>query len=244
MKILIMAAGRGQRFRTGGFEIPKPLIRYKDIPMIEWAIREFPQIPRHDIIIVGIPEVCHYVRGAHPEIRTVSVEYTQNGPAMSALLAGGLIRDDESFVMVDCDVILHKGHVQQFALDLAEDTRIEGGLIFTTIEGDSSAYCSITLKNEYAEPTTRLANRVASLEEKTGGSQHIAVGIYGFKHWRQFRANAMYLANSSFNELYISKVLQFMIKEGQGKCNIRGTWINEADWTCLGTPKEFEEASR
>ena len=241
MKVLIMAAGLGQRFRTEGFEIPKPLIRYQGQPIIEHSINQFNGIPRKDIIVVGIPEVCFYMKGAHPEIRTVCVENTQNGPGMSALLAGGLIGDDESVVLVDCDVIIGGGAAQAFCLDFAGNAYIGGALMFTTVDGDSSPYCSVHLEPHPKRQTIQLPCEVRLLQEKTGTSQKIAIGLYAFKKWRVFRRSVMEWAlDDSGKEVYISKVLQHVMTE-QGQ-EIRATGIPLSLWTCLGTPRELAEA--
>jgi dTDP-glucose pyrophosphorylase len=238
MKALIMAAGLGQRFRKEGFEIPKPLIRYKDLPIIEHSLNQIPGIPRKDIIVVGIPEVCYYMKGAHPEIRTVQVEHTQNGPGMSALLAGGLIAEDESVVLIDCDIIISANAVQQFILDVAGNNYIGGALMYTTVEGDSSAYCSLLIKNKPVRETMSLRTEVYGLEEKTGSTPYIAVGVYAFKKWRSFRHHVFSMAcNDNAKEVYLSGVMaQMMRVDGQ---EVRATSIPLSMWTCLGTPKEL-----
>lgn len=241
MKLLIMAAGLGQRFRTEGFEIPKPLIRYKGQPIIEHSIQQFNDVPRHDIIVVGIPEVCYYMKGAHPEIRTVCVENTQNGPGMSALLAGGLISDNESVVLVDCDIIVSGGAAQQFCVNFAGNAYIGGALMYTTVEGDSSPYCSVLLESKPKKQTMTLADEVRLLEEKTGTSQNIAIGIYAFKKWYIFRRAVMEIATANLNkEVYMSRILQYILTEDE--LEVRAAGIPLRLWTCLGTPRELAEA--
>lgn len=242
MKVLIMAAGLGQRFRNEGFEIPKPLIRYQNQPIIEHSIRQFYNIPREDIIVVGIPEVCFYMKGAHPEIRTVCVENTQQGPGMSALLAGGLIADSESVVVVDCDIIVSGTAAQQFALDVASNSYIGGALMYTTIEGNSSPYCSVHLEDTPKKQPWALPDEVRILKEKEGSSQKVAIGIYAFKRWFDFRRAVFQLACEDFTrEVYMSRVLQYLMTDG-GNQEVRATGIPLNMWTCLGTPRELAEA--
>jgi dTDP-glucose pyrophosphorylase len=238
MKIIILAAGKGQRYRDGGFDVPKPLIRYKDRPLIEWSLMQFASQLNH-VIVVGIPEVCYYVRGAHPEVRTVTVEHTQEGPAMSALLAGGFIAANESVVIVDCDVLFSQNHAATFAADLAEDALIDAGLLFTCIGGDTSAYCNVQLVDEDGS-ALRLGDRINALTEKTGDSEFIAVGVYGFKRWREFITLVMrrYTCTER-GEVYLSAVLQEYCAMGK---NVRGTVIAEEEWTPVGTPKEMQDA--
>ena len=239
MKIIILAAGKGQRYRDGGFDIPKPLIRYKERPLIEWSLVQFPS-QLTNVIVVGIPEVCHYVRGAHPEVRTVVVEHTQEGPAMSALLAGGFIAADESVVIVDCDVLFSQAHAATFAADLAEDPLIDAGLLFTCIGGDTSAYCNVQLVDDEGGSALRLGDRINALTEKTGDSEFIAVGVYGFKRWSQFRTLTMRRYTcTELGEVYLSAVLQEYCATGK---NVRGTVIAEEEWTPVGTPKEMQDA--
>ncbi len=238
MKIIILAAGRGQRYREAGFDIPKPLINFKQKPFVLHAIEQFEV--DEDIIVVGTPEVCDYVRTRRRDMKVVVVEQTQRGPAMSALLAGGYIKDDEPVVIMDSDGIFDNQMAQRFVKEMFF-TKASVGVMFTEREGDNSPYCNLTIDGEM-KPAGSLRTRIDSVGEKTGGSRYIAVGGYGFSKWEEFRGVAMYKATEpSDTEIYISSIIQYYIEK---KFGVAGMYVPPELWTSLGTPAELDFAER
>lgn len=261
MKVLVMAAGRGQRFRVEGFEIPKPLIRYEDIPLIEHTLNQLNGIQHSDIIVIGIPEVCHYVKGAHPDIRSIVVEHTQNGPGMSALLAGGFVDDNESVVLLDCDSFVRSDAVHHFIYNVARSPAPNlgeggiGGFMLTTFkDGDTKAYCTVRveeisietigwLKSPEMETSSYTDNNAAVatvIQEKTGNSNLIAIGVYAFKRWSLFRSTVLEFAyRNPDTEVYISRILSMIHDKGY---QVNVDFVHPKAWVCLGTPRELYEA--
>jgi dTDP-glucose pyrophosphorylase len=232
MKIIILAAGRGQRFRIEGYDIPKPLILYKGKPFIEHAIEQCEGVPQEDIIVIGTPEVCSYLKGRGLPLITIPVWYTQRGPVMSALLAGGHVEDNESVVFVDCDTLIEGPRISHFAINIASGAvRTDCALLHTTIEGDTSKFCNIQFDSS--------STKISILREKVPVSQHIAIGVYGFKKWSWFRGWAMSCAldeTYSHCEIYFSLVLNLAIER---KYQVHGAFIERKYWTTLGTPKDL-----
>lgn len=240
MKIIILAAGKGQRYRDAGFTISKPLISYKNAPFIVHAIEQF-EVPHSDIIVVGTPEVCGYVRTLYNDsIRTVCVEVTQRGPAMSALLAGGYIEDEESVIIMDSDGIFSNGLAQRFVAEMSY-TKAEVGVMYTEHEGDTAAYCNLFIP----EPTNvagSLRSKITDLIEKSAMTKNIAVGGYGFKRWGEFRDVTMYTARSSDKkEVYMSTIIRHYT---EAKLTVSGMFVPPEYWTSLGTPKDLDFAER
>lgn len=235
MKVLILAAGKGQRFRDEGFTVSKPLIYYKGWPLIAHAIAQTGCAPS-DIIIVGTPDVCAYIKAMyHDDVKVVEVDSIQRGPGMSAILAAGRIMDDEKIFVVDCDVLFDNNRLSNFIT--TRRAKLDGkdpdaSILTTVIEGETENYCSINAVDD----------KVTSVEEKiVNGSGRIAVGCYYFKKFGEFRKSVFdVFLNIPEKEVYISSVLRDYLQEG---LNVGYGEMEEKDWIPVGTPEDLREAS-
>lgn len=245
MKIIILAAGKGQRYSDAGFTVPKPLIYYNGKCLIDWALQEFSVFENNgatDVIVVGTLEVCRYVRSRYQGLVAIPVAVVQKGPAMSALLAGGFILPSESVVIMDCDVLFYGAHVSIFSLDIKEQ-KVEAGLLVTRAKGDTTTYCGV-YPTVSSTDKGRLSIEVGNLVEKAVNAEYVAVGVYGFKRWEDFREAVMrrHLQKSASenSEIYISHVLQSYLLESK---QVYATKIPAEDWKPVGSPKELQNAN-
>jgi NDP-sugar pyrophosphorylase family protein len=68
---LIMAGGRGERMRGSGIDIPKPLVRVTDVPLLEWNVRAYCAAGIERIVISAAAsdeEVITFARGRCADI--------------------------------------------------------------------------------------------------------------------------------------------------------------------------------
>lgn len=68
---LIMAGGRGERMRDSGIEVPKPLVRVADVPLLEWNVRAFCAAGIERIVVstaAGDEEVITFANGRCADI--------------------------------------------------------------------------------------------------------------------------------------------------------------------------------
>ncbi|MFN7812574.1 MAG: glycosyl transferase family 2, partial [Planctomycetia bacterium] len=56
LQIVVPMAGRGSRFATAGYTLPKPLIPVNGVPMIQLVIANLRPRPRHRVDYLGQPE--------------------------------------------------------------------------------------------------------------------------------------------------------------------------------------------
>lgn len=221
MKIIVMAAGRGERYRKEGFTISKPLVEFKGKPMINHVISQFYGVANFDdIIVVGTESVCNYIDLAFPTIKKVAVHTTQNGPGMSVLLAGGLIEDSEPVLLIDSDSILGS----KTAKDMLPETGV-GKVACRYIEGSTLPYSTVTLNDD---------GSVESIEEKTGRSSLICVGMYSFSSWESLRRSiARFTCCFPDKEVYIAPLMN-------SQPSIKAVCVDQ--WVNLGTPSDLRQA--
>ena len=219
MKVILMAAGAGSRYVAEGFTISKPLVEFKGRPMIDHVLSNLQEagVLPEDIIVVGTPSVVRHIKVG--EIKTVSVPVLQNGPGMSVLLAGGYIQKDEYVVLADSDMIIPVETVKQMVQ--------QGGhkIACKYVEGSTKAYSTVEIN-----PKTGLIDKV---EEKTGSTSLICVGMYAFESWGSFVTKAACSILIRSGEVYIAPMLD---KSDATPVVLETGLVN------LGTPADLREA--
>ena len=212
-------AGRGQRFKDAGYKEPKPLIDVCGQPMIQRVLSSLDSKANYIFIVLkeNIDQLKPYLKG-----KIIEVSETTEGAACTALLAEKLITDDE--------LIIANGD-QYLNFDWNEfisNARKYDGCIMT--------FNSTNPHHSYAKA---INGRVVEVAEKVVISDRASVGIYYFKHGKEFIWAAKEMISKNIrtnNEFYICPVYQQLIERGD---NI-GIWeIDVKDKHMLGTPGEL-----
>jgi dTDP-glucose pyrophosphorylase len=81
---------------------------------------------------------------------------------------------------------------------------------------------------------------ITDIQEKTGHSYTICVGMYKFDFWSEFVTSVCKLRFSSEKEVYLSAVMQDLLLIGE---DVRAVSTNR-DWINLGTPSDLKQAER
>ena len=109
MKAVILAGGRGKRMRPVTDYVPKPLVPVCNVPILEWQIRHLLKFGIRDVIVctgykTGMirDRISAKSYGARVEI---SAEETPLGTGGAIRRAASLIGRDDSFVVMNGDVI-------------------------------------------------------------------------------------------------------------------------------------------
>ena len=106
MNILIPMAGKGERFHTSGYTLPKPLIPIKNKPMIQNAIDSLGIKGNHIFITQKDHEIKSKLLQNYPDSNTISIDYITEGPASTCLLAKEHINNDQPLLIANCDQIM------------------------------------------------------------------------------------------------------------------------------------------
>lgn len=220
-KLIVMAAGRGERYRVEGFTISKPLIHYKGKPMIRHVIDSFENFKPEDVIVVGTEEVVDVLEAILPKHKYVPVLFTQKGPAMSVLLSGGYIQENDSVILTDSDSILPTSVT-------TEIMRQSGNAVAVcSVSGDTTSFSTVVRDT---------SGKIVDLQEKTGVGSEVCVGVYKFASWGAFQRSATKLfSTSTAKEIFISQVLADVVKNGEDIVAVP----SPNKWVCLGTPKDL-----
>ena len=252
MRLVILAAGHGQRFKNAGFEMPKPLIQIGEMPIIEhtlsFAERQLPPFPLENIIVISTPIVTEFIKDKYDgHVQTVTVNRIQPGPAASALLCGGEVKlDDGPIIMMDSDVLMEDLNtiLQTVNRTFAMRSFIKGVMVITKKPGVNRTQFS-TVGIEFDDSPSESNPLVVKIAEKKDiGSDYVGTGIYAFKNWKTFADAAVTEATKqrtyvTGRELYMSSVMQNILNQ---RNPVQAVIIPEALWTPVGSPRQLLEA--
>lgn len=207
LNIVIPMAGLGSRFSAAGYDTPKPLIPIHGVPMIRLVIENVRPSCDHRFIFICQNE---HVRSfslkdqlnkwAH-DCKIVELQGLTQGAACTVLTAASDINNDDQLMIVNSDQYVD-AQIDEY-LDVAERSNLDG-LIMTMTASDP--------KWSFVEADSN--GFVRRVVEKEVISDRATVGIYHFKHGRDFvrEANAMIAKDIRVNnEFYVAPVYNEMI---------------------------------
>jgi dTDP-glucose pyrophosphorylase len=236
LNIVIPMAGRGSRFQKEGYTLPKPLIPVLGKPMIQVVINNLRPKVAHRFIFICLQEhlekyqVAEKLKawaGAGTEI--VTVDQVTEGAACTVLLAKEFINNDEPLMIANSDQ-----WVDTDINDYLETMNHENadGLIMTMWANDPKwSFVRFNEKHEIIE-----------VVEKEVVSNEATVGIYNYKHGKDFvrAAEQMIAKNYRVNgEFYVAPVYNELIREGK-KIIIYNIGKEADGMYGLGTPSDLK----
>lgn len=229
MKAMILAAGRGERMRPLTDNCPKPLLKVKGIPLIEYHIKNLVAAGMQDIVInhawQGGKLVEHLGCGKQ---FSANISYSKEPLALET--AGGIIKALPMLTAHEDD-------------------------IFLVINGD--VYCNFNFKNLPQLPVEHDAHLllVANPEHNLAGDFQIADGMLvnpqkNSKPTYTFSGIALYrqrffkqYMSTAYNELTQQQKVQPlapMLRAAADKGQISASIIDCA-WTDVGTPERLAQ---
>jgi dTDP-glucose pyrophosphorylase len=236
LNIVVPMAGRGSRFASAGYTIPKPLIPVGGKPMIQWVIENVRPSQPHRFTFICLaehltiyPEVPATLRRLCPGCEIVEVAQVTEGAACTVLLARDLIDNDDPLMIANADQYV------QLPIDdylAAMESEKADGLIMT-FWADHPKWSYCRMKED---------GTVAAVVEKQVVSNEATVGIYNFRRGRDFvRAADAMIAKSLRvnNEFYVAPAYDQLIDEG-AKVVIADTGREYDGMFGLGTPGDLE----
>jgi dTDP-glucose pyrophosphorylase len=235
LNIVLPIAGRGSRFAAAGYDLPKPLIPVHGRPMIEVVVRNVrPQAP-HRFVFVALQEhlgrydLRRTLETAAPGCQIVPVTQVTEGAACTVLLARDLIDTDDGLMLANSDQWV------DVSIDgyLAEMTRQQADGLIMTMTATDPKWSFVGLDAD------RLATRVV---EKEPVSDEATVGIYNFRHGRDFvwAADQMIAKDLRVNnEFYVAPVYNQLIERG-ARIAIHNVGSEGAGMYGLGIPSDLD----
>jgi NDP-sugar pyrophosphorylase family protein len=235
LNIVLPIAGRGSRFASAGYTVPKPLIPIHGAPMIETVVRNVRPACDHRFIFVALREHLDHLgmkealETAAPGCVIVPVEQVTEGAACTVLLARDLIDTDAPLMLansdqwVDIDINEYLAAMQRASAD---------GLIMTMTASDPK-WSFVGLDR---------AGLVTRVVEKKAISDEATVGIYNFRRGRDFvhAADQMIRRNRRVNnEFYVAPTYNELIEDG-ARIAIFNVGSEGAGMYGLGIPADLD----
>ncbi|MBS1122392.1 MAG: glycosyl transferase family 2 [Deltaproteobacteria bacterium] len=233
MNIVMPMAGRGGRFTSAGYTVPKPLIDVRGRPMYAWAMDSLPLALAKRVIFICLAEhlrdraLADDIRSRYAALDPViiSLDHVTQGQACTVLEARAWIDNDEPLVIYNADTYCKT----QLATKLRSlSPEVAGILSVFRAPGDKWSFARVDA-----------SGRVVETAEKRRISEWATTGLYYFAHGAEFvrHADAMIAANErERDEFYVAPVYNRLIAAG---ADVR---IDEADevWV-LGTPEDLAD---
>jgi dTDP-glucose pyrophosphorylase len=211
LNIVMPMAGRGQRFMDAGFQIPKPLIPVRGIPMTEVVIDNIRPACRHRFVFLCLAEhlerfgLEQHLKQWAPGCVIIPVATVTQGAACTVLLARQVIDTRDSLMIANCDQWVDID-INDY-LDEMEHTRSDG--LIMTMWADNPKWSFVRFD---------AAGNVCEVVEKQVVSNEATVGIYNFRHGADFvaAADSMIAGNLRVQgEFYVAPVYNQLIASGR-----------------------------
>ncbi len=230
MQLVILAAGKGLRYKNSGFENPKPLINIQDKPLFWWAAESamsscsfsslhFAVLKDHVLDFAIDEEILKY----YPFARIHVLDAVTSGAAETLAVVANQLIQEKPFCSIDCDLAF--SFYEQDAFKFFEGS-YAGLCTFNSID-PAYSYAKI---NEYSQ--------LIKTYEKKVISQNAIAGIYYFKTPQIYMENySAYRLNCEYTELYISGIFNIMIE----RC-LKISVLPLKNHISLGTPENLLSA--
>ncbi|MBN3535092.1 sugar phosphate nucleotidyltransferase [Mycoplasma procyoni] len=233
LKIVILMAGEGQRFKDEGFSDPKPFIAVKNKTFIEWTLSSFDK--KNDFLLVTKNEFLNDYNDKLLELKTkyrkldvIGIKTPTTGAASSALNVFGHVDLDQPILFVDVDNFYLDKEAQKF-VDFSLNQQTDGSL--SVFDSNDPKFSFIQKENDLVSKTV----------EKEVVSNHAISGLYFFSTARDFfkyNLEMHALKRMTRGEFYISNIYNLMIEDGK---KISWFQIDKEKYLSFGTPIQMKE---
>jgi len=248
MNILFPIAGLGTRFKKNGYFDPKPFIKFKGKPLIEWALSSLKLTGTYYVIVNGLEQeyldVLHDIRDRYfLNLEIVDIEQSTRGQAETCLLAIQKfnINQNEPLIITNCDQYTPWNYNKFLSFLRKNDP---DGVVSTynhpTIEiGKESPYSHVLLDQDgYA----------VKFAEKLAISPLALNGIFYWKKGQFFVNSASNMmtddtdagwgsgAFSHVREKYVAPTYNYLIPEGKKILNYH---MEDDEYISLGSPQDI-----
>lgn len=233
INIVIPMAGRGSRFANAGYKMPKPLIDVKGHYMIEWVVKNLTPSCEHRFIFLCLQEhidqfgLSEYLEKIASGCVVIPVNQVTEGAACTVLLSEEHINNDDELMIANSD--------QYVDCDINEYIKAQGdndGLIMTMYAADDK-WSFIAFDDQ---------KLVTMVREKEVISNEATVGIYNFKHGKDFVSYAHKMIDLGLRvkgEFYVAPVYNMLIDD-EKKIVFHNIGSVGAGMYGLGVPEDLD----
>lgn len=231
LNIVVPMAGRGSRFASAGYVMPKPLIEIYGHPMIEYVVKNTCPTSEHRFVFIcqydhlKKYDLANVLERIAPGCVVVTVNQITEGAACTVLSAEQYIDNDDPMMIANSDQYVDTD-INEYLLSMGD----YDGLIMT-MPANHPKWSYIRYDEE---------GLVTLVREKEVISDQATVGIYNYKHGSDFVRYAKQMISKDIRvngEFYVAPVYNEMIQAGMrlGYKNVG------AKMHGLGTPEDLLE---
>lgn len=230
MKIIITAAGLGNRFLEMGINKPKYKIIANKKPLFYWSIYSLKNFFNNEFIFIFRKEIYDekFIKewlktmGIN-KYNIILIDELTDGQATTAMFADKFINENESVMIynIDTSIIPESMNINMISHD--------GTIVVAKAPGEHWSFAKLG-KDGF----------VCEVSEKIKISDYASIGPYYFAKWFDFKwvwNNFREDIKHRYKEVYVCPMYQYLINKNK-KISIFEIGIN--DYTCLGTPHEIE----
>ena len=230
LNVVIPMSGNGSRFANAGYVLPKPLIDVNGVPMIKKVVDNL-NVDANFIFICQQEHIEKYnlqllLPSLVPNAKIVSVSGITQGAACSVLAASNFIDNDDHLLIANSDQYVEWESDDFFYQALSKD-----------VDGSIVVFHNPEMNPKWSFAKTK-DDLVIEVAEKKPISDLATVGIYYFKHGKDFVQAAKSMINKDIrvnNEFYVCPVHNELISAGK-KIN---TYMCKKMWG-IGTPEDLD----
>jgi NDP-sugar pyrophosphorylase family protein len=210
LNIVIPMAGRGSRFLSAGYTLPKPLIPVKGIPMVRLVIENLCPVQEHRFFFICLEEhlqkyhIGEKLEAWAPNCKIITTDGVTEGAACTVLLAKNFINNDEPLMIANSDQWVDID-INRY-LEIIELGNADG--LIMTMWADDPKWSYLRFDE---------AGGISAVVEKQVVSNEATVGIYNYRRGADFvrAAERMIAKNLRVNnEFYVAPAYNEMIADG------------------------------
>jgi NDP-sugar pyrophosphorylase family protein len=233
MIVLILMAGMGTRTQDLEPNIPKPLLKIHETPMINWVLSNFSfkNTVKYVFVIQKVInqkfELEKYFKKFNITFEIKELDGPNEGAALSAL-AASMTYQEQELLIVNSDQFLTLD--MNLFIDEARKSTCDGMILTMSAKGSKWSYVLLDNKNQVIE-----------VAEKREISNIATVGAYWFKNGSNFSTcvQEMVLNNDrTNNEFYLAPTYNYLIKKSKKILNFHIDDYNEKFYG-LGTSEDI-----
>lgn len=232
IKLIMPMAGEGNRFKEQGYDIPKPLIPVRGIPMFQYAEKQIGiDFDERIFIVRKDHNIAETIKALYDNATVIELDTLTEGTACTLLKARHLFTDGDSVFVSNCDQSVSWNSKE--VNDIIKHSNIDG-LIATFINEERNPKWSFAKTNN----DDFYFSKVIEVAEKNPISDKATVGYYYWRDAGQMFRNIdqMIENNDRVNgEFYTCPVFNYTIKEG---ANVRA--FDVMSMQGIGTPEDLE----
>ena len=207
MELLVLAAGRGSRFKNKGITVPKPLFMFDEKPLFWWAVKS--AISSGMVTAIHFAVLEEHISDYHldeeikkyfPKAKLHMFKTVTSGAAETAMELVRGLNTSNPIGVLDCDLAFEFKDTEKLATLLGSSD-----VLISTFKSDSPAYSYVRYDQDM---------KIIGTVEKKVVSEDAIAGFYMFANAELFLSYySLYKNNCSYNELYVSGLIDLIIND-------------------------------